>query len=135
MAVFYFKYSFLGDCEHCQRHHSHFSPVWNILNCQSILLVYILYTSLYIHHLEDSEGGLSDCKWLAIGIQMQGHHDFCSGNANHIRFHTLLKNSMEFVFLYLGLVPGWNYSLIIWRITSVLLSRKAGECHSQSATH
>lgn len=57
-------------------------------------------------------------KWLVIGIQMQGNHNFWSGtdNANHMRFHVLLKSSVEIVILYLGLVPCWNYSLVTWRL-------------------
>jgi len=70
------------------------------------------------------------------GFQMQGSHNFRSGsdNANHLRFHALLKISVEVLILYLALVPGGNCSLVTWRNISVLLARNAGECPSQSTT-
>lgn len=131
--VFYFKYTVFWETV---SRVTVITVTWVLYKLKIVNL--ILHTSLFIYTTISKvvRRGHQICKWMVICIQTQGNHDFWSGSdkANHMRFHALLESSVQIVILYLVLVPGWKYSLVTWRIISVLLARNTGEYHSQFAT-
>lgn len=91
------------------------------------------YFPIYVTTLEIGQSAHHVCKWLVIPIKMQGNNVFGngSGNANSMRFQALPRCSIE---VEIVLAPGWNYSLVTWRIISVFLTWKAGDYPVQSVT-
>lgn len=113
--VFYFKYTVFWVTVSRVTVVTVIRVLYEILKIVSLYILQYFYIFIHTTISKMLRRVHQNHKWLVIGIQMQGNLDFwsCSDSANHMRFHALLKISVEIVILYVGLVPGWNYSFWI----------------------